>query len=445
MSAALSLTDPAILARAVHFGACVMVAGVVLFDTFIATPALAKAETTSPDVARLRLRLVWLAWVSLMLAVISGAAWLVFTAMSMSGAAATDVLAQGTLWTVLTQTTFGNDWLARVVVAGALAWLFLPFPSPPGPRPAWLEAMAVLLAAFLIGSLAWAGHAIGATGIEGVVHPAADVLHLIAAAAWVGALIPLALLLQAAARDAALVPSAHTATLRFSALGIISVATLLVTGSINTWYLAGSIAALRDTDYGRLLSLKVALFFAMVTVAAINRLRLTPRLAPAGDTAAAQTAVRRLRDNALIEAAVGAAIIVIVAVLGILPPASHAAHEHPAYCALPADAAFVHIHGAQGMAEVLIEPGRVGTARATIHLLNEDEESLAAKDVTLTLTPSDGGGQSMQRSALQDADGAWQVDGIELAQPGNWTVTVDAALGGANRLMLAAPIVIDPK
>lgn len=445
MSAALNLVDPVIWARAIHFGACVIVAGVVQFDVFVAAPALAKTDANGRSVARLRLQLAWLGWVSLALAVISGAAWLVFTTMSMSGTTAADVLARGTLWTVLTQTTFGNDWLLRFVVACALAGLFVPFFPTQGRRPGWLRASVALLAAFLVGALAWGGHAVGATGVEGVVHPAADVLHLIAAAAWVGALVPLALLLRAAEQDAALLAGAQTATLRFSTLGIVSVATILVTGSINTWYLAGSIAALRDTDYGRLLLIKIALFLGMVTVAAVNRQRLTPQLMAPGNAASSQAATRRLRRNALIEATAGAVIILIVAALGTLPPGIHAAHEHSAYGPLPVDAAFVHIHGQQGMAEVLIEPGRVGAAHATVHLFNDDEEPLAAKDVTVTLTPPDAGGQSMQRAAVQDADGAWQVDRIELAQPGNWTVTVDAALSPARRLALAAPIVIEPK
>ena len=40
--------------------------------------------------------------------------------------------------------------------------------------------------------------------------------------------------------------------------------------------------------------------------------------------------------------------------------------------------------------------------------------------------------------AVQDADGAWQVDGIDLPQPGNWSVEVNATLGNG-RLVLEAP------
>lgn len=128
----------------------------------------------------------------------------------------------------------------------------------------------MIFAASLVGSLAWAGHAIGAQGSEGIVHPAADVLHLIAAAAWVGTLVPLALLLSMTGEDVDLLPMARTATLRFSTLGIASVPTLLLTGTVNAWYLVGSVSALTESNYGRLLLIKGALFLTMVGIAAFN-------------------------------------------------------------------------------------------------------------------------------------------------------------------------------
>jgi hypothetical protein len=150
-----------------------------------------------------------------------------------------------------------------------------------------------------------------------------------------------------------------------------------------------------------------------------------------------------LRRNAVLEATAGAVILGIVGLLGTLPPGSHANH-HPSG-AIPADATFQHIHTGQGMADVMIEPGRVGTAHATIHLWNQDFGTLAVQSVTFTLTPPGTGGKSITRPAVQDVDQAWQVDGIELSEPGNWTVTVNAVLGSGPPLILEAPIVIDPK
>lgn len=426
-------------ARAVHFAASIVTAGVVFFVVLIAEPAFDKAPTGSKIAAAFRLSLARIAWISIAFAVLSGLTWLVLVSASMSGQPVADVYTQGTLLTVLAQTDFGNDWLARSVFVGVLAGLLVPLLSGAGAKPLWLKAAAVIFAAALVGALAWAGHAIGAQGIEGIVHPAADVLHLIAAAAWVGTLVPLALLLAMTGEED-LLPVARAAAVRFSTLGIASVATLLLTGMVNTWYLVGSVSALTESSYGRLLSGKLALFSIMVGVAAFNWSQLTPRLVCNGDDA--RKARRALCRNAAIEALLGAVIISIVAVLGTLPPASHAHHETPSG-AIPAEASFQHIHGEDGMADILIEPGHVGTASATIHLLNDDLETLAAKAVTLTLTAP--ASKPMTRTAAQDADGLWHVDGERLLVSGNWTVSVTATLTSNKQLELTAPIVIDPK
>ena len=435
------VNDLLIYARTVHFAATIMAAGIAFFAVWIAEPALRK----SPDgdlAAALWRRLAWIAWVSLALCLLSGAAWFLLTAASMSGQPLAQIYAQDVLWTVLSQTVFGNDWLVRLVLACGLAATFVPLLSARGSASPWLKIAAAVFAAALVGSLAWAGHAIGAEGAEGIVHPAADVLHLVAAAAWAGSLVPLALLLAMTGNGTPALAAARTATLRFSTLGIASVATLLASGIVNTWYLAGSVAALTETQYGNLLLIKIALFFAMVGVAAVNRLRLTPRLVADADPATAQRARRALCRNASIEAALGAAVIVIVAILGTLPPGSHA-DRHAAAALIPSDAAFQHIHGEGGMADVTIEPGHVGTASATVHLLNDDLDTLMARGLTLTLTAPAPGSRPVTRPAIVDADGTWHVEGIALTMPGNWTVSVDALLPSGKRLKLAAPIKID--
>ena len=114
---------------------------------------------------------------------------------------------------------------------------------------------------------------------------------------------------------------ARVATLRFSSLGVDSVGTLFVTGIVNSWFLVGSIDALIDTEYGRLLLLKVLLFFAMLSIAAFNRFHLTPSMMRK-DGAAPRAALRQLRTNSVMEAVVGLIILFLVAMLGTLPPGS---------------------------------------------------------------------------------------------------------------------------
>jgi copper resistance protein D len=433
------LFDLLVSARAVHFAATTLMAGVVFFVVFVGEPAWRNAGNDQVVVVILR-RLAAIAWIGFILVLLSGVAWLMLTAADMSGEPVAQVFGGGVLWTALSQTTFGQAWLARFVLACALAATLPALLSADVKK--WIAVVSVISAAAFVGTLAWSGHAAGGLGVEAVAHPIADVLH-VAAAAWVGALVPLIVLFATVGADEPSLAIARTATKRFSILGIVSVGTLIVTGIVNTWYLAGSVPALLGTDYGHLLLIKIALFAAMVAIAAINRLRLTPQLLQEASIAESLGALRQLRRNASAETAAGALVIAIVAVLGTMAPAIHAGHQHVSDAPIPADAAFVHIHSSDGMADVTIRPGRVGRANASIRLWNENFEPLDARQVSLTLAaPS--AASSAPRPALQDRDGAWQVDGISLPQAGNWTVTVDIVLGPTKRLKLDAPIVIEP-
>jgi copper resistance protein D len=311
------LSDPLVWVRFLHFAATVTLSGLVIFHAFVGAPALSAG-----DAATVRPIVRWLArlaWGSLVLAVLTGVAGLVVQAASMGERSLADLLSDDLVATVLLDTDFGHVWLVRLVLVVLLAAALHP-PYFSAPAPAWRRGAALALAVGYVGALAFAGHAAAGEGAEGVVHEAADVLHLIAAAAWLGALVPLAIVLGAAKDDggSSALALARAATLRFSTLGVVSVGIIIATGIINTFELAGSVAALFGTAYGRLLLVKIALFLAMVAIAAVNRMRLTPRLIAGG--AAAGPALRQLRTNALTEAAIGALILLIVAILGTLPP-----------------------------------------------------------------------------------------------------------------------------
>src|ERR1700691_4596728 len=136
----LALTDPLVIARAVHFAATLQVAGVVFFLVFIAEPACRAATNDTPVAATVRSRLTWLARVSLALALISGAAWFDLTAAAMSGQPVADVFSHGVWWTVLSDTTFGNAWLGRLVLACVLAGLFDPSLSERRTKSNWIKS-----------------------------------------------------------------------------------------------------------------------------------------------------------------------------------------------------------------------------------------------------------------------------------------------------------------
>jgi putative copper export protein/mono/diheme cytochrome c family protein len=319
------LNDPLIWVRAIHFIAMMAAAGAVLFAALVAEPAFQKTGADGHLVAEVRLRLARIVWVSLLLALISAFAWLILITEDISDRTLAAVFSENVVWTVLAQTEFGHGWLVRFVLTGLLAVTLLW--SRPARRTDLHRRGAAVIAAALVGMLAWASHAVGTPGVEGDIHFAADVLHLIAAAAWVGMLAPLALLLRALRGhpDAGSLAAAQIAVLRFSALGVAAVATILATGIVNTWYLAGSVPALVGTDYGRLLMAKIALFLVMASIATVNRFRLRPRLLH-GESI---DALRQLERNSAIEALMGVIILVIVAMLGTMAPGLHQQPDWP--------------------------------------------------------------------------------------------------------------------
>jgi copper resistance protein D len=324
------VNEPLVIARAVHLAATLLLTGAIAFRGVVAAPAFnaktgAALEAVALEAAALeavlRVRLAWIVWTALAAALASGAAWLVLLSAEIGDVTAAEAIAQGWPWLVLTDTTFGDTWMVRLAMA-ALLVVFLTVAAMAERRFTSADVACAVVAAALAASLAWTGHAAGMEGVDGAIHLASDALHLVAAGAWLGALWPLAILLGAAGRagDPASAAIAGEATRRFSLLGMISVAAILATGVVNTYEILGASAFSLGTDYNRLLLAKVGLFLGMVAVAAVNRLRLTPRLSGDHDHG---RAMRQLRWNSLTETGLGVLILIIVAVLGRMTPHMH--------------------------------------------------------------------------------------------------------------------------
>lgn len=229
-----------------------------------------------------------------------------FAAMAAGMAGATlATLDRETVTMIALETDPGRAFLVR---AAALA-LVVPF--------AWRPGIASIFAGAALASLAWSGHAAMHEGLAGIVHRTADIVHLLAAGAWIGALV--LLLAMIVDRSTATV-RLHDALSRFGTAGSILVGSILLTGLANLWFVVSTdaLARLPDTIYGRLLALKLLAFLAMLALAANNRWRLTPRLhGDAVDTAPARHA---LRTSIGCEAAFAAVIVTLVAILGNLSP-----------------------------------------------------------------------------------------------------------------------------
>jgi putative copper resistance protein D len=299
---------PLVATRIVHFAATAIAVGDVIFRTAIAAPVLRPEATATALVETPTLRVSWL---GLGVAVISGGIWLLLQAASMSGMPLNEALTAEVLSTVINDTQFGLVTTVRAGLAICLATcLFYD-------RVAIARWLGFAAALGFAASLAWSGHAGSTVGETGYLHLAADGLHLMAAAAWIGGLASLILFLGAAYRSKT-VSLVRDVVERFSIMGMVSVAVLLVTGFINAVILVGTVHALVATEYGRLLLLKLVLFALMLILALINRLLLTPRLSPSGNGV-----LRWLTRNSAIELALGLAILAVVGMLGTMHPAIH--------------------------------------------------------------------------------------------------------------------------
>jgi len=305
-----------VVVRGIHFAATALVTGTLVFRSAVAEPALISENTTASVV---RSQMLQTAWISLAIAAISGVIWLQWEAVSMSGLPFGEAMTWRVLSTVLSETQFGLVSEIRFVLAIILAaCLTLDRVMP-------LRWLALCSTLGLMAAIAWTGHAGATLGEMGTLHLIFDVLHLLAAAAWVGGVFPLTLLLASARRHQTMEWTSLTwdCVLRFSTLGLITVGTLLVTGAVNAWMLVGSVRALLFTKYGQLLTFKLTVFCLMLTLAAVNRFCLTPQLAPPTDDKTHLDALRQLKRNSATEFAFGFAIFGIVGLLGTMHPAIH--------------------------------------------------------------------------------------------------------------------------
>jgi putative copper resistance protein D len=323
----LSITALFAAIRAVHFGACLLLFGVWVFDRLIAGPL-----NDSPDFSKHWLLITrLLISISLPLVVLSGAAWLGVNAINMSGLPPGLALRGDILRIVLTDTHFGRLWEIRAMLFGAALIIWIPaliVASSSRLRPG-LVWTSLLLSGAVAGSLAWAGH--GLTGEPMRWHLLADVIHILIAGFWPVGLLPLALILWKLGRTKNGIPIARIVR-RFSVTSLTSVALLMITGLVNSWVLVGSVSDLVSTTYGRVLIAKVVLFFAIIGLGAVNLIHLKPRLSvdlSEGTSQPGLAATRRLQLNVMIELALSVAIFLLVGLLGLLPPAMEAMlHQH---------------------------------------------------------------------------------------------------------------------
>jgi putative copper resistance protein D len=239
-------------------------------------------------------------------------------AKTMSGVSSVMELHHHILQMMLMDTEVGLTWMVRIAsltVAIIAACLNRRAPS----TSLWLVS---LCGAIALATLAWTGHGAMDEGSRRYLHFTSDIVHLLGAGSWLGAIAAFALLLRTNNLTGDLQVHLLARTLTgFESAGMLIVATLTITGIANYLLVVGpAFETLTSSTYGALLSLKVFLFFGMLVFAAVNRFHLSPLLKRSIKTGTHKIAINALRRSMILELLVAVIIMALVAWLGTLSP-----------------------------------------------------------------------------------------------------------------------------
>jgi copper transport protein len=292
-----------------------------------------------------------------------------------------------------TATRTGQLLLGQAIVGlvGAGATLLLARSGPRG-LAAGGAAGAISLVLIALRSHAAAAEAIGPL--------LADVVHLAAAGTWLAGLLVLVLLV-AGRIDGAPADASRRAVPRFSALALVSIGLVAVTGLYAAWLQVGDPAAL-STDYGLVLLAKVGAVAAALTLGAVNYFDAGRDLSIAGG----------LKRRVGAELALAAVVVVLTANLTSGSP--------------PAEVATVQVPASNEATalELAFQPGTPGPNRALASL---PPPGLHVGTVELQLERLDAAGTS--RVALRQDPAAphgtrFIADGVLLPAGSRWSASV---------------------
>jgi putative copper export protein/mono/diheme cytochrome c family protein len=290
------------LARGVHFAAVLSLFGTLVVAAIVVPAALRGASLEAAP--RLQRGLTAILRGSLFVALPVGVVWLLVQAADMAGA--TGILeAVRAAPIALFGTRFGQALTLRFAML--LMVLALVGRSSTPAR----AAVALLPAALAVAAQSWMGHPAAA---EDKVLLGASVAHVLAAGAWLGALVPLFVVVRMLPGE-----GAAAATARFSWIGQLAVAVLAVTAWIQGVALIGNEAGLLGTPYGQIGTFKLVLFGVLLLIAVVNRFKFSPALHGA-DAARAQ---RHLTISIAIETVLGVLVVLAACWLATDTPGTH--------------------------------------------------------------------------------------------------------------------------
>ncbi|MHC8304737.1 copper homeostasis membrane protein CopD [Pseudomonas sp. PB3P13] len=220
--------------------------------------------------------------------------------------------------TMVFETDVGRACVVRIIalIVGGLA--VIPHQRAPGLS----LLVAAIAGGIALASLAWNGHGAMDEGSRRFWHFATDILHLLAAGAWLGALVAFVWMARLdTLKTEERIRLLARAVTRFESVGALIVVLITVTGVVNYLFIVGpKLDDVYLSTYGNLLIIKVALFAAMLALAAFNRFHLGPFLQRSLHKGQYRAVATSLRRSVWVELSAAVLIVGLVAWLGTLNP-----------------------------------------------------------------------------------------------------------------------------
>lgn len=404
---------PVAINRFIQYGAMLLASGAALFILTMTIPI--AVESSVYKVGRLSAIVTAVTYV---LALGFGGAEMV-----LGGAAAIFSL---DAWTQSLSSTLAPS--ALIGIPGVLI-LFFAFGKDPASKPTALLTLGsvVSVASFLV-----TGHAATAPPVWLMATMVA--VHLFCAAYWLAALYPLAKIAQVAE-----IKEAGRVMVQFSERAVWTVGALFVSGAVITWTQVESPSNMITTDYGLRLAFKIIVFLALLVLAAMNKMLLTPALEKA-DSAAPE----KLRKSIKLE--YGAMVLIIGAAVSltlVTPPRATMDMEGGMNGMAMGGGFQTTITKGQYTAALSVDPA--GTTASNMVMVEfKDSKGNPAEmvDVTILWSLPSAGLEGIQGRGEMVMPGMYHFMFDQLIIPGEWNAQIDAFVDDFDKQIFRATVPI---
>jgi copper transport protein len=335
------------------------------------------------------------------------------------------------------RTETGRSWMTAAVLALPIGLLPTSLARLLTRR---VHGVALVVLAVLVGrAIAIGGH--GATGRAAAFGNALTIVHVGAAALWVGGIVGvLVCLRRRPARTADMVSAepvsagavdtetVDTETVdgteqvvrRFSNVALIAVGVLATSGILQAVRRLETLDALTGSSYGETLIVKVAAIAVLLAVAALSRFVLRSGelvMHAAGSEERRWSWPRVLRRTVTIEAVLAAAVIGITGTLAGASPLVDTSSD-------PINLAIIE---GDRTAYISVFPARSGTN--SVHITIDEPSIQGPDEITVELAPADGRIAPIDVPVVDAGPGHVIADAAAIPFPGSWSITVNARYG----------------